>query len=55
MIFPCQVVCKSKASPYFFGMILMEHVILKMQGKAGIRLNDGIMSVANGFMMVLKE
>ena len=34
---------------------MMEHLILKLQGKDGIRLNDGLMSIANGFMMVMKE
>jgi hypothetical protein len=36
-------------------MIVVEHIILKLKGKEGIRINDGAMSVANGFMMLMKE
>ena len=37
------------------GMVMVEQLVLLYQGKAGIRLNDGIMSVANGLMMSIKE
>jgi hypothetical protein len=33
----------------------MEHIILKLQGKRGIRLNDSFTSVANGMVMLIKE
>jgi len=45
----------AKASPFFFGMILLEQVVLKLQGKKGIRLNDGLISIANGFIMIMRE
>ena len=41
--------------PYFFAMIVIEQVILKLQGKRGIRINDGLMSMANGIIMLMKE
>jgi alkylglycerol monooxygenase len=44
-----------QASPYFFVLIVLEHLILKLQGKPGIRLNDGVISVANGMFMTIKE
>jgi len=44
-----------RAFPYFFGLIFMEQIILKLKGKEGIRLNDGFSSVANGIIMVLRE
>jgi len=45
----------STGFPYFFAMIVLEHIILKLQGKRGIRLNDGLMSIANGIIMLMKE
>ena len=36
-------------------MIVVEQIILKLQGKRGIRLNDGLMSIANGIIMLMKE
>ncbi len=36
-------------------MIMLEHVVLKLKGKPGIRINDGVMSMANGLMMLMKE
>jgi len=44
----------SKAAPYFFGMIILEWTILILKGEK-IRLNDGILSVANGLLMTLME
>ena len=44
-----------QAAPFFFGMILLEHVVLKLQGKKGIRINDGLMSIGNGFIMIMRE
>ena len=44
-----------QAIPFFFGMIIIEHIILKLQGKRGIRLNDGLMSLVNGLMMAMRE
>merc|ERR1712062_467616 len=45
----------STGFPYFFAMIVVEQIILKLQGKRGIRLNDGLMSIANGIIMLMKE
>jgi len=45
----------SKAMPYFFGLIVVEHIILKFKGKPGIRLNDGVMSMANGVIMLMMQ
>ena len=41
--------------PYFFVFLVVEHVILKVQGKEGIRLNDGLMSLANGIIMLMMQ
>lgn len=41
--------------PYFFVFVVLEHAILKWQGKAGIRLNDGLMSLANGIIMLMMQ
>lgn len=45
----------AQAAPYFFCLVAMEHIILKLQGKRGIRLNDSFTSVANGMVMLIKE
>jgi len=45
----------SKAMPYFFGLMVVEHIILKLKGKPGIRLNDGVMSMANGVIMLMMQ
>nr|XP_037868642.1 alkylglycerol monooxygenase isoform X2 [Bombyx mori] len=37
--------------PYFFTFLILEHIILKLQGKKGIRLNDGITSISNGLLL----
>ena len=41
--------------PYFFGLMVVEHIILKFKGKTGIRLNDGVMSMANGVIMLMMQ
>ena len=46
---------KLKAMPYFFGFVIIEHIILKLKGKRGVRLNDGIMSFANGIIMLMMQ
>lgn len=43
-----------QAMPYFFGMIVLEWIILFLKGK-GPRINDGMMSVAHGLIMSLSE
>ena len=45
----------AKALPFLFGMILLEQVVLKLQGKKGIRLNDGLISIANGLIRVMRQ
>jgi len=45
----------TRAMPYFFLFVVIEHVILKLQGKKGVRLNDGIMSFANGIIMLMMQ
>ncbi|KAI8423968.1 hypothetical protein MSG28_002636 [Choristoneura fumiferana] len=37
--------------PYFFMFMVLEHIILKLEGKKGIRLNDGITSLSNGMFL----
>ena len=44
----------AQASPYFFGMILVEFVIKILQGET-IRLTDGVMSVVHGMISLLME
>ncbi|TRY69032.1 hypothetical protein TCAL_01416 [Tigriopus californicus] len=44
-----------KAGSYFFVLIVLEQLVLKWKGKPGIRLNDGLMSIANGFIMGIKD
>jgi alkylglycerol monooxygenase len=44
-----------QAFPYFAVLLALEHIILKLQGKRGIRINDGITSMANGIFMLIKE
>ena len=41
--------------PYFFGFVIIEHIILKLKGKRGVRLNDGIISFANGIIMLMMQ
>lgn len=41
--------------PYFFMLMVVEHVILKLKGKEGIRINDGVMSMANGIIMLMMQ
>merc|ERR1712141_349898 len=45
----------AQAMPYFFGFVIIEHIILKLKGKRGVRLNDGIMSYANGMIMLMMQ
>merc|ERR1711992_7401 len=45
----------AQAMPYFFGFVIIEHIILKLKGKRGVRLNDGIMSFANGIIMLMMQ
>ncbi|KAJ0179015.1 hypothetical protein K1T71_005790 [Dendrolimus kikuchii] len=37
--------------PYFLLFMILEHIILKLEGKKGIRLNDGITSISNGLFL----
>ncbi|CAG9795387.1 unnamed protein product [Diatraea saccharalis] len=37
--------------PYFLMFMILEHIILKLEGKKGIRLNDGITSISNGLFL----
>ncbi|XP_060801920.1 alkylglycerol monooxygenase [Amyelois transitella] len=37
--------------PYFFTFMVLEHIILKLKGKKGLRLNDGITSISNGMFL----
>ncbi|RVE39955.1 hypothetical protein evm_015395, partial [Chilo suppressalis] len=37
--------------PYFFTFMLLEHIVLKLKGKKGVRLNDGITSISNGIFL----
>ncbi|XP_045527216.1 alkylglycerol monooxygenase-like [Pieris brassicae] len=37
--------------PYFFTFMILEHIVLKLKGKRGIRLNDGITSFSNGMFV----
>ncbi|XP_026331979.1 alkylglycerol monooxygenase-like, partial [Hyposmocoma kahamanoa] len=34
--------------PYFFIFMILEHIVLRLEGKKGIRLNDGITSISLG-------
>ena len=44
-----------KAGPFFFALIILEQIILKLKGKEGIRINDGFSSVSGGIIMSLRE
>lgn len=44
-----------KSGPYFFSLVILEHIVLRYQGKKGIRINDGVMSIVHGFLMAFKE
>ena len=44
-----------KAGPFFFALIILEQIILKLKGKDGIRINDGFSSVSGGIIMSLRE
>ncbi|KAL0882115.1 hypothetical protein ABMA27_000678 [Loxostege sticticalis] len=37
--------------PYFFMFMIIEHILLKLEGKKGIRLNDGVTSISNGIFL----
>jgi len=39
--------------PYFIGCIFLEHIVLKLQGKKGIRLNEGLINMSAGIWMFL--
>jgi len=43
-----------QSMPYFFGMILLEWIVLLLKGKMP-RFNDGIMSVSHGLLMTFVE
>lgn len=43
-----------QAMPYFFGMMLLEWIVLILKGKTP-RLNDGLMSISHGLIMTLTE
>lgn len=34
--------------PYFFIFMILEHIVLRLEGKPGVRLNDGITSISHG-------
>ncbi|CAB3255911.1 unnamed protein product [Arctia plantaginis] len=36
--------------PYFILFMIMEHIVLRLKGKPGIRLNDGITSISSGIL-----
>ncbi|KAI5646426.1 fatty acid hydroxylase superfamily domain-containing protein [Phthorimaea operculella] len=36
--------------PYFFVFMIIEHLLLRLEGKRGIRLNDGITSVSHAIL-----
>ncbi|XP_050664415.1 alkylglycerol monooxygenase-like isoform X2 [Leptidea sinapis] len=37
--------------PYFLMFMVLEHIVLKLKGKRGIRVNDGITSLSNGIIL----
>ncbi|XP_053604142.1 alkylglycerol monooxygenase-like [Plodia interpunctella] len=36
--------------PYFLIFMILEHIVLRLEGKKGIRLNDGITSISHGLL-----
>ncbi|CAH0693092.1 unnamed protein product [Chilo suppressalis] len=36
--------------PYFFIFMILEHIVLRLKGRKGIRLNDGITSISHGLL-----
>ncbi|KAL0882112.1 hypothetical protein ABMA27_000677 [Loxostege sticticalis] len=36
--------------PYFFIFMILEHIVLRLKGSKGIRLNDGITSISHGIL-----
>ncbi|XP_059089893.1 alkylglycerol monooxygenase-like [Tigriopus californicus] len=44
-----------QAGPYFLVLVILEHIGLLLKGKPGIRFNDGLMSVANGYFMNIRD
>lgn len=36
--------------PYFFIFMILEHIVLRLEGKPGIRLNDGVTSISHGIL-----
>lgn len=34
--------------PYFLIFMVLEHIVLRLKGKNGIRLNDGLTSISHG-------
>ncbi|XP_046963353.1 alkylglycerol monooxygenase-like [Vanessa cardui] len=36
--------------PYFLIFMIIEHIVLRLEGKKGIRLNDGITSISHGII-----
>ncbi|CAG9795386.1 unnamed protein product [Diatraea saccharalis] len=36
--------------PYFFIFMILEHIVLRLKGRRGIRLNDGITSISHGIL-----
>ncbi|KAJ2952179.1 hypothetical protein O0L34_g4459 [Tuta absoluta] len=40
-----------QAWPYFLMFMVLEHIVLRMKGKRGIRLSDGITSLSNGLFL----
>ncbi|XP_032512975.2 alkylglycerol monooxygenase-like [Danaus plexippus] len=37
--------------PYFLLFMIIEHIVLRLEGKKGIRLNDGITSISHGIFL----
>ena len=47
--------CFEQAIPYFFGMMVLEWIIRYSKGMKPIRMNDGIMSISHGLIMIASE
>ena len=45
----------AKAAKYFLVLAFLEHLVLCLEGKPGIRINDGISSMSNGLFMFIKD
>ena len=45
--------CMTQLMPYFMAAFLVEHILLRMQGKPGIRFNEGLINFMCGIIMFL--